>query len=998
MEKIDIKYRIPELKFNKQSNRSWQYSVYYKKTQEQEFQKHPEKYIVDKNGKNSNNFYLSDLSEDSSYIVKLVNDITGDFFQKEFHTAVNITNGESPIYKKVLFPGQGFNWFHPGLNNHMLPANTGGWLFDLTGKFSDTYGGFGPVDAENGKEWVIRSSKNNPEESFNCIRISGNKTLKFNTKHSNEDARIYAQSFISGSVLLGKFYIEKEVQSGMIMQMVDTNETTQKIDSVSFGVSIVGESLFPHIHSVINDSSEIVKFDKAIDKETWYTFEIKFGGAQSGIKIYKCSGSEYSVASQISSPITTLNPFLNVTDYQQTPVSIGKFNSTEDTTAICFCKWYFDPNKNDIEQHKKIIQAHLFLPNLVFEKTVSGGGGVVFPPESYLRLGDQKQNTYKASLDRKDVSVEIILDVTGSSSNNPVSLRFNCYLYQYDDSETFVTKQVKTDNIQDGENQTLNITVPNDFAYSAKLELELILSTGTIDEDLNLKIKEIKVENTSANLNHIFKNNDEILITDNVSGRLVAKAQVTEQGSYYNISIPSLFNGNIQQQTFINPNKWLQRVTDSDVMVTVDPKLPAGEWQVSLKSNKSDKFDTINVDVLTVQQSLQESFDIDFNIDFENSMIKFKELFSGLHSQWGGYNGGCNSNLIYGNSVGKTLIFEQHGDNYEGDVSGVAKPAKNSEFNGYGTVSYYTAPNDPNNGKVRKTRVGSVAVSNKYFGYGEIDTWVKIPKGTYGICMALWLFHYIELYPGDERWQYWIDRGGKPYGGSDPYLVINNEIDIELPSHNVNGEFATWDELRLSYFDQNALDNQYKIGVEGDGTFMYKGVGSPNDKSSWEKVSDTIMKRNYPYYRALKFNNWIGEKSSGNGWAYDQESYNDEEYLALLTDLSQDYADGEFHKYTIKWFKDRSELWIDNKYIRTNKCFVPFNVCRWTIGGWFPSQKEEKYKPEAPGSWAGINANFDVLHFEINRIKYTQYSQEQAGGENEYHPETHPEAGLRQLI
>ena len=81
------------------------------------------------------------------------------------------------------------------------------------------------------------------------------------------------------------------------MQMVDTNETTQKIDSVSFGVSIIGESLFPHIHSVINDSSEIVKFDKAIDKETWYTFEIKFGGAQSGIKIYKCSGSEYSVAS-----------------------------------------------------------------------------------------------------------------------------------------------------------------------------------------------------------------------------------------------------------------------------------------------------------------------------------------------------------------------------------------------------------------------------------------------------------------------------------------------------------------------------------------------------------------------------------------------------------------------------------------------------------------------------------------------------------------------------
>ena len=96
--------------------------------------------------------------------------------------------------------------------------------------------------------------------------------------------------------------------------------------------------------------------------------------------------------------------------------------------------------------------------------------------------------------------------------------------------------------------------------------------------------------------------------------------------------------------------------------------------------------------------------------------------------------------------------------------------------------------------------------------------------------------------------------------------------------------------------------------------------------------------------------------------------------------------------WEFKWYKNRTELYIDGVLKRTNRDFVPFNVMRLTFGGWFPSPKAEGYTPEAHGTWAGINANFKSLNIEINHIKFTPFNSTDAGGTAEQNAETYPES------
>lgn len=471
--------------------------------------------------------------------------------------------------------------------------------------------------------------------------------------------------------------------------------------------------------------------------------------------------------------------------------------------------------------------------------------------------------------------------------------------------------------------------------------------------------------------------------------------------------LPKLvFKRNSDNQEFINPLSWTLKLDDSVFSTSLDPTLPSGEFEMFVRTSTGETGNR-EVSIIPFTKDLV-GFDIDFTDNFDSALQDFKDNFYVLHSQWGGQNGGVNGNLVYADREKKTLIFENHGDLYDGEVVGIKKPPQNSETRGYGVTKTHDIPADPEYGQDWKTRVGAVVVSKDYSGYGEWSTWMKVPEGTYGVAPALWFFHYQELYPTDERYQFWLDRGGKPYGGADPYMVINHEIDMELPSHLTMGVFAEWNQVSLAYFDPLALDDQYHIAVEDTsnpdnyGLFRLTNTEAPNSRSSWVKVSDTWDIVSTPKFSNCKFNNWVGEKSGGNGWAYVEEEYDGEEYLALLTKLDKTYADGEFHKWTIKWFKDRTELWVDDVYIRTNRAFVPYIPGRITLGGWFPSavtgntETPWKYSPER--AWAGWPANFKVLHLEVNRISYTPYTNEEAGGANELFPETYPEAGIREIL
>lgn len=473
-----------------------------------------------------------------------------------------------------------------------------------------------------------------------------------------------------------------------------------------------------------------------------------------------------------------------------------------------------------------------------------------------------------------------------------------------------------------------------------------------------------------------------------------------------------MFQKNGESTVIQLPEIWRKKLDDLQLSFTVpsDTTLVPGSYDCWIQNYQGNKLNLKTGIQIQEFNKATTGFDIDLSQGaFADRVNEFKNTFYGLHGQWGGANGGVNANLIYFNPDNRTVQFEAHGDRYNGEVQGVGKQARDASNTGYGLPKLHDHPEDPLNGQAWKTRVGAVAVSKAYCGYGEWSTWMKIPKESYGYCLALWIFHYQEFYPADPLWQHWIDKGGKPYGGEDSYMVINHEIDMELPSHLAMGVVESWAELATCYFDPKAMDTKFHIAVQAGATaddiglFRLIDPSLPNQRSSWVKVSDDWEPNDHPSYSNLKFNNWIGEKDSGKGFSSDKSSYDVyEEYLALLTKTEHNYADEQFHKWTIKWVKDKTQLWIDDVLVRENRAFVPYIPGRLTFGAWFPSafarSSETPWLYDPNRAWAGHPADFSTLNLEISRISYRPYTTAEAGGDNEYYSETTPEANLRELV
>ena len=481
-------------------------------------------------------------------------------------------------------------------------------------------------------------------------------------------------------------------------------------------------------------------------------------------------------------------------------------------------------------------------------------------------------------------------------------------------------------------------------------------------------------------------------------------------------------------------------------VITID--MMAGGIPYATKNLPGITLGTENVGGLINNSAyLTGDYDLDFS-SMSNPLASLQKYFFTKHGTWGGYNGGVNGHNIYFNSD-KHLILECHGDDYTGQLKGVSKESVVKPYTGYGGDLDLSAKSFDRRTNKECLRTGTALVSSKYHGYGRVDITMKIPVGTWGVCPAIWYFHYIELGDGDSRYSTspYSERNEQGSYDGGFYRVVNNEIDIELPSHLTNGTLSSWDDLSTAYFDPVCIDNQLTIGVEGEGLFRLQNVLKPNEVASWVKVSNSINPRYRPSFQNCKFNNWVGELNSGNGWVlptggdtaeqYYKGTGNNpnekEEYCSQLTHLSDNslgYADGKFHKWSIVWLPDRVILLVDDKIIRTNKGFIPFNQMALTIAMWFPTMKANNNGAidrdgihgtkgstilsltDSPstsiGTWAGTRASFDVCHLEISRIKYQRYYAGHSvtvNGETiniESEPqslgESFPESGLRMFV
>lgn len=454
-------------------------------------------------------------------------------------------------------------------------------------------------------------------------------------------------------------------------------------------------------------------------------------------------------------------------------------------------------------------------------------------------------------------------------------------------------------------------------------------------------------------------------------------------------------------------------------------------------------------------------YDIDFDTDFDTAVATFKQHYYAKQKRWGGnMGGGVNAELIYFDRGRKCLILEQHGDLYSGSVAAIT----GAGAIGYGfPVSLNENPESwPDNKRFsqRNIRVAGLIQSINYHGYGMFDCWFKVPKGMAGLAICLWYFHYQEIYDYDRTFDFWVNTGvdhadGNNYrydqsvdqGFGAVWLVVNNEIDMELGSENTpyRSDVNPNNNANLKWYAAG-LSMRQSIGVTTEGTdyglwmidwerskdlitdvIQTYGI-DPTDSNCWiasnrlvwVKVKNSFDEVNSgATTRSCRFNNWLNERwndGCGSDNLAQSGIYNRSEMdvnnRTPLGELQHDslgnllgliehyYDDGEYHKWSIDWQPTRTRLLIDDEEIAICDAFVPFNPMTMLVGCWFPSANIYDAGPLNGnyGTWAGVHANFDIANMEVKRIKYTPYTEQQAPtGNMRYDCETYAQDGLREL-
>lgn len=427
------------------------------------------------------------------------------------------------------------------------------------------------------------------------------------------------------------------------------------------------------------------------------------------------------------------------------------------------------------------------------------------------------------------------------------------------------------------------------------------------------------------------------------------------------------------------------------IVCTVPPDAPVGRRKFYIQ-NSSGVTAPIDIEVLPDAKALAPIV-----ADFENNPTEagrtVVNAFYPMAKAWGGANGGVAPENIY--IQDNLLVFEAHGDSYDGSLQG---------YNRDGSPKKHDIPNDPLFGNPWKRRVGAVMSTKEYCGYGSFRITAKLPEKI-GVAPAFWTFHYGEVYPQDPRYEQLLAQGLRRQGSYEDgyYIVENNEIDIELPSHNAMYVFATVAEMLTPNY--NIVWNGELVAVANDpdtsknGTWKLINAAKPNLAESWVKVNDEIQRLYQPTKFNMKCNNWKGELGGGNGFTFGTDPFQDE-YLAMLTSLDRNVWDGRFHEFRFDWYADRVEFFVDGARVQVNSHFVPDVPGRWTVGLWFPSKpdRNEPWKVDPLGAWAGPVADWRYQKMLVSRMSFEPFTDTVAGGANRLVGETYPFAGFKQFV